>query len=179
MRTLVVALTVLASALTLGGSIALADRDDDRGKNMQLLDDCDPGDVTWGEIGGCFRKDGTVTRGEFFAGLSSPFSIAVVGHPAWSIGPSFMTMKSSGTIRVTNTGGRDHTFTRVAQFGAGSVPNPALNKGLTLDPGPQGCTTSVVIPPGGMAAVGGLAPGDYKFQCCIHPWMRAQVTVEP
>jgi hypothetical protein len=24
----------------------------------------------------------------------------------------------------------------------------------------------------------GLSPGVHKFQCCIHPWMRAVVDVE-
>jgi hypothetical protein len=35
----------------------------------------------------------------------------------------------------------------------------------------------VDIPGGGKSVVEGLAPGDHKFQCCIHPWMRTLVKV--
>jgi hypothetical protein len=27
--------------------------------------------------------------------------------------------------------------------------------------------------------VADLAPGNHRFQCCIHPWMRAIVKVKP
>ena len=27
--------------------------------------------------------------------------------------------------------------------------------------------------------VDNLTPGNHKFQCCIHPWMRAIVKVKP
>jgi hypothetical protein len=27
--------------------------------------------------------------------------------------------------------------------------------------------------------LGGLAEGNHRFQCCIHPWMRAIVKVKP
>lgn len=181
MRTLAMASAMaLAGALTAGPVTSAAQqgdgRDDDRGRNILLLDDCDPADVNWNQVGGCHRRQGDVTLAEFFAALASPLSIAVVGHPSWAIGPSYLKVPPDATLRVTNTGGRDHTFTEVAQFGAGNVPVPALNLGLTLAPE---CAASVVVPPGGKADVGGLAAGDHKFQCCIHPWMRAQVTVLP
>jgi hypothetical protein len=43
------------------------------------------------------------------------------------------------------------------------------------------CTaaTGSVIAPGGRADIRGLALGNHKFQCCIHPWMRSLVKVEP
>jgi plastocyanin len=81
------------------------------------------------------------------------------------------------TIRVKNEGGRDHTFTEVAAFGGGKVPPPGagLNEGLVTAPE---CPTSINIPPGGSARVSNLASGDHRFQCCIHPWMRALITVK-
>jgi plastocyanin len=181
MRTLIGACAaVLLGALAFGPALSAQyqgdGRDDDRGKNILALDDCDPRDVNWNEIGGCFRRRGEITRAEFFAALASPLSIAVVGHTAWAFGPSYLKLGAGGTLRVTNVGGRDHTFTEVAQFGGGNVPNPALNKGLTMAPE---CAASVIVRPGGKAVVEGLAPGDHKFQCCIHPWMRAQVEVLP
>jgi hypothetical protein len=34
------------------------------------------------------------------------------------------------------------------------------------------------LPPGATIRVEGLAQGLHKFQCCIHPWMRATVRVQ-
>ena len=36
----------------------------------------------------------------------------------------------------------------------------------------------VVVGPGNAVQIKGLFPGMHKFQCCIHPWMRAVVDVE-
>ena len=79
------------------------------------------------------------------------------------------------SVRVTNEGGRLHTFTRVVDFGGGRVP--MLNIGLTQAPE---CLAGVVdMPPGATITVDGLGIGTHKFQCCIHPWMRAAVKVLP
>src|SRR5688572_9992709 len=56
--------------------------------------------------------------------LASPLSIAVVGHTYWAFGPSYVKIRAGDSVRVTNVGGRDHTFTEVAQFGGGNVPLP-------------------------------------------------------
>ena len=87
-------------------------------------------------------------------------------------------------MRVTNTGGEGHTFTEVTAFGGGFVP-PLNGVGgplgtIPLTPAaacvpPPGTT---VVGPGGTVGITGLAPGVHKFQCCIHPWMRAVVDVE-
>ena len=108
--------------------------------------------------------------------MSSPFATAVVGHQAWRNDPSYVETFPGRTVRVRNEGGRTHTFTEVAQFGGGKIPNPALNKGLVTAPE---CPASIDIPPGGTMELSGLAAGNHKFQCCIHPWMRAMVKVEP
>jgi hypothetical protein len=87
-------------------------------------------------------------------------------------------------VRVTNSGGEGHTFTEVAAFGGGSIP-PLNGVG-----GPAG--TVPLVPagqcPANPALLSVVAPGDtiaiklpegvHKFQCCIHPWMRAVVDVE-
>jgi plastocyanin len=75
-------------------------------------------------------------------------------------------------VKVTNRGGRVHTFTEVAEFGGGRVP--PLNQGLV--PAPE-CATATNVPPGTSQEVTGLGPGNHRFQCCIHPWMRALVKV--
>ena len=143
---------------------------------IAILDDCDPRDVAgWRPTGGCALKRGNVTFAEFARELDSPLAAAVVGHQAWRNEPSYLVVDRGKTIRVRNDGGRAHTFTEVAAFGGGKVPNPALNEGLVTAPE---CPGSVDILPGESARLSNLPSGDHRFQCCIHPWMRALITVQ-
>ncbi len=141
-----------------------------------MRDDCDPTDPAWAPTGGCLRKRGNVTFAEFITAAGSPLSTAVVGHQAWRNSPSYLVIKAGTTVRVRNAGGRNHTFTEVKAFGGGIAPAPPLNQGLTTAPE---CPFSIGIPPGESAKLSGLAVGDHLFMCCIHPWMRAQITVKP
>jgi hypothetical protein len=142
-------------------------------EKIAILDYCDPNDPAWAPTGGCDLRDGDVTFAEFNDLLTSVLSSAVVGHPAWRFEPSFAEATARERLRVTNLGGRDHTFTEVAEFGGGFIPQ--LNIGLT--PAPE-CAAATVIAPGGREVIRNLPEGDHKFQCCIHPWMRALVKVE-
>lgn len=164
-----------ASASGASGS----DRDSDQPGGRRFIairDDCDPRDVAgWAPTGGCALRRGNVTFAEFARELDSPLAAAVVGHQAWRNDPSYLVVEAGKPIRVKNEGGRVHTFTKVTAFGGGKVPNPALNEGLITAPE---CPPSVDIAPGGSARVSNLAPGDHRFQCCIHPWMRALITVK-
>ncbi|MEP6768278.1 MAG: hypothetical protein ABJC61_06385 [Acidobacteriota bacterium] len=47
----------------------------------------------------------------------------------------------------------------------------------TLVPAPE-CAAAAALPAGTKTEVPGLAVGNHKFQCCIHPWMRMLVKVE-
>ncbi len=157
-----------------------SDRDSDNSsRRVAMRDDCDPRDPTWAAIGGCALKRGDVTRAEFFGELNSPLSASVVGHQAWRNDPSYIKIRAGKSLRVRNEGGRPHTFTKVANFGGGKVPPPAglaLNKGLVMAPE---CPASTDVPAGGRMEVSGLAVGNHRFMCCIHPWMRALVKVKP
>lgn len=144
-------------------------------RDIAIRDDCDPRDPGWAPTGGCLLRRGDVTFAEFNAEMNSPLAAAVVGHQAWRNDPSYVEIKADKTIRVRNRGGRVHTFTEVAMFGGGKVPSPALNKGLVTAPE---CPGSMDIPPGGSIQVSGLAVGNHRFQCCIHPWMRALIKVK-
>ena len=162
----------LASSGGLGGP-------NDRGPHryIAVLDDCDPTDLAWNNTGGCTRKNGAVTEAEFGALLNSPLSLSVVGHPAWRNEPSYVKVDAGKSVRVTNEGGRLHTFTEVANFGGGRVP--PLRTGLT--PAPEYLTPNpgAEMPPGASIDIGGLSVGTHKYQCCIHPWMRAAIKVLP
>jgi plastocyanin len=164
-----------ASASGAGSS----DRDSDElggGRFIAMRDDCDPRDVEgWRPTGGCTLKRGNVTFAEFLRETESPLSTAVIGHQGWRNDPPYLVIKAGKMVRVRNEGGRTHTFTEVAEFGGGKIPNPALNKGLVTAPE---CPGSVDIPPGESARISGLGVGNHRFECCIHPWMRAIIKVK-
>jgi hypothetical protein len=166
--TLIVVLAVSASA--------------DSGKRFVVTDDCAP-NADWGP-GGCLREDGEVTRAEFASANANRYP----GHPAWRIVPPYIAEQSEDEIRVTNTGGRGHTFTEVERFGGGFVPalNPPgsllapecaiANPDGTLRPAPPAAATTLA--PGDQLRVEDLRPGTHNFQCCIHPWMRTTVKIK-
>jgi plastocyanin len=160
--------------------------------NIIMLDNCSPQDPGFDGFGGCpegagagpgsASYKGNVTVDEFFSLLFSTLAPAghVIGHPSWRNEPSYLTVRSGQTVRVTNRGGRVHTFTEVADFGGGFVP--PLNGGMT--PAPECGAGFVPNPSVEFLARGqsqGLTvgpPGLHKFQCCIHPWMRGAIRVE-
>lgn len=177
---LLVASVLCASIVGVASFIATA-QVNGNDNNIAVMDDCLPGDPAWDPTGGCTLKphQGDVSAGEFFALLRSPLTVpangALIGHPSWRNEPSHVTTPAGKRIRVTNTGGRGHTFTEVANFGGGFVG--VLNIGLT--PAPE-CAPNNVVPlaPGATVELTASGPGLHKFQCCIHPWMRATVRVE-
>jgi hypothetical protein len=142
-----------------------------------VLDDCDPNDPAWAPTGGCTLKNGRVTNREFNELLVSPLTIppflSVIGHPAWRNEPSYIDIFTGKSVKVTNAGGRAHTFTEVAQFGGGRVP--PLNLGLT--PAPECLVPGPNLLPGATMRIENLGVGIHRFQCCIHPWMRGLVAV--
>jgi plastocyanin len=147
-------------------------------EKIRVLDNCDPTDPTWAPTGGCLLEEGNVTRAEFNTLLISPLSLATVGHPSWRNEPSYVTIEAGDTVRARNEGGRGHTFTQVANFGGGRVP--PLNVGLT--PAPEcllapGAVDPTALAPGATLKITDLGVGLHRFQCCIHPWMRAVIRV--
>ena len=178
MRKTRIALTLLVAGMATGSLVApwtkpvIAD-DDDNNRKITLRDDCDPTDPAWNATGGCKLERGDVNQAEFRGELMSPLSLSVIGHQAWRIDPSYRKVEADETLRVRNAGGRTHTFTEVKFFGGGRVP--PLNMGLMMAPE---CAKATNIPAGTGATVSGLGVGNHRFQCCIHPWMRAIVKVK-
>jgi hypothetical protein len=88
------------------------------------------------------------------------------------------------TLHLRNEGGETHSFTRVQNFGGGIVPILNQLSGQTTLAsecfGPN--VGGTFVPSQARDQVGPtLTPTDrgktIKFQCCIHPWMRTEVTV--
>jgi len=159
-------------------------RDGDQGSSqfdeprVEVYDDCKPTDPGWAPTGGCTLSGGKVNLDEFIKFLASPLSQSVVGHPAWRMEKSYIKIQPNTDVEVENEGGRLHTFTNVAQFGGGRVP--PLNQGLTPAPEcalPPGAPDTTAVLPGAVIVIQGLALGNHRFQCCIHPWMRALIKV--
>ena len=155
---------------------ALNAHDQHGSRHIAILDDCDSSDPDWAPTGGCALRDGAVREDEFGELLVSSLALSVVGHPGWRNQPSYLRVPVGTSVLVTNEGGRLHTFTPVAAFGGGRVP--PLNVGLT--PAPECLTTPDPnqVGPGGRKEINNLSAGNHRFQCCIHPWMRALIKVE-
>jgi plastocyanin len=117
---------------------------------------------------------GNVTLDEFFSELNPDD----FGHEAWRFNKDDIELKKGETLVIVNTGGEDHTFTEVDEFGGGCVAE--LNGPLGLPPfqGDCGAAFGTINPPGGRVAVAPLSPGEHKFICILHPWMRATVEQE-
>ena len=168
-------LVLLAAAFAAATQAGRSHGDKGRSAKIAIRDDCDPSDPTWATVGGCTLKRGDVTLAEFLGELDSPLAASVIGHQAWRNDPPYLEVKAGSSIRVKNVGGRAHTFTEVAAFGGGKAANPALNEGLTTAPE---CPGSLDVAPGDSIKLSGLAVGNHRFMCCIHPWMRALVKVK-
>ena len=179
MKNRIFGITIAALGLLIGGwtMAAMANSGDDgNDTNIATLDNCDPTDPAWGPTGGCMLKpkEGDVKFAEFAAFLFTPLAPpgTLIGHPSWRMQPSYLSIDEK-TIRVRNGGGRTHTFTKVANFGGGFVPQLSG----TLIEAPECMASPPTLAPGQTAQLN-LAPGVYKFQCCIHPWMRATIRIE-
>ena len=168
-------LVVLTSAWALG-SLTVTAQSNSNDNRISMIDSCDPNDPEWAPQG-CFKRGGDVTFDEFGELLTTPLGGSLIGHPAWRNEPSHLTAGSGRTIKVTNNGGRGHTFTKVTQFGGGTIGG--LNVGLARADGcPASPANLAVVLPGDSIEVKGLSADLHRFQCCIHPWMRATIRVE-
>ena len=178
-------LAVLVSLWVIGTKVGKA-QVNSNDPNVAMLDTCDP--ATFNALigpGTCaptpHRHDTPVL--EFFSLLFSPLAANIIGHPAWQFAPGYVSVRAGQTVRATNAGGEFHTFTEVTAFGGGYVP-PLNGVGgpvgiVPLVPAPACTPTGVtIVAPGGTVRINQLSPGVHRFQCCIHPWMRAVVDVE-
>jgi plastocyanin len=144
-------------------------------RNVQILDACDPAtfNAALGD-GACVRKGGGVKFDTFIDQLLSQGEA-----PAWRFSPAQLRLAAGGTITARNRGGEFHTFSEVAAFGGGCIPE--INELIGLEPvaecaiGDIFATTGV--PPGATRTTEPLAAGEHRFMCLIHPWQRTTARV--
>lgn len=141
---------------------------------VSVQDQCDPATFNAALGAGACSKQGTMTFAQFNNELSATHQVA-----AWRFVPSALTIRVGQSITATNDGGEKHTFTEVKAFGGGIVPS--LN---TASGNPQEAPECAALSATDMIASGATfhtdaatSAGTQYYQCCIHPWMRATVTV--
>jgi plastocyanin len=144
-------------------------------KRIEMLDACDP--TTFNAAigpGTCVRAGG-VRFDHFIRQIDRHQSVG-----AWHFAPGKVNARVGQTLLAVNQGGEVHSFTEVEEFGGGIVPD--LNDLLGLEPTPECLAAAVTgesfVAPGGTFEDEVEEVGSERYQCCIHPWMRAVVTAK-
>ncbi len=160
-------------SLTVGAGAVQGD------KKIRMYDDCEPVSFNAAIGPGTCIGNGRTTFDEFIAEL-----VATQDVKTWRNQPTQMHLNIGRPTFIENRGGEVHTFTRVADFGGGLVPELNEILGLADDLAPEcfNFGTLVFIPAGASeegptAGTSELPVGLSRFQCCIHPWMRTVVEV--
>jgi plastocyanin len=98
--------------------------------------------------------------------------------PSWKMAPGNVNLRVGDVLAATNAGGEGHTFTEVEEFGGGVVGFlNALAGTPNIAPECEAKQLSDLIAPGATRSEVTDEAGDEKYQCCIHPWMRAVVHI--
>ena len=140
---------------------------------VTMFDACDP-ETFNAELGdGTCTRSGGVRFASFIEQLGKHHSIG-----AWHFAPPEVTMRVGQTLVATNRGGETHTFTEVEEFGGGIVPLLNQLTGVTnVAPECSQLTGGDFVAPGASFSEKEEDAGVEKYQCCIHPWMRAEVRI--
>lgn len=177
-RLVVLGAALVVTATSLAWSPDATAHDSGRHVMVDMQDDCDP--VSFNAVlgdGACVGDghttfdelvDDLVTRGE---------------SGKWRMHPRKFHVARGSDVMIGNDGGEFHTFTEVADFGAGCVPE--LNDLLGLDGPPAAdcglafTDPATALPPGASGTIhtAGMRMGIHKFECMIHPWMHATMRV--
>lgn len=141
---------------------------------VSVQDQCDPATFNAALGNGACAKQGTMTFSAFNSELSATHQVA-----AWRFVPSALSLRVGQSITATNDGGEKHTFTEVKAFGGGIVPSLNTASGNTHEaPECAALSANDMIASGARFRTDAATDvGTELYQCCIHPWMRATVTV--
>jgi plastocyanin len=164
----------IALALTAVAVVACSDSTAVTTTHVSMQDQCDPTSFNAALGAGACSRQGSVTFAQFNTELSATQQVA-----SWRYVPPNLTVRVGQSITATNDGGEVHTFTEVAQFGGGIVPSLNQASGnTTVAPECQQLSASDMVAAGTtFTADPETTVGVEHYQCCIHPWMRATVTV--
>ena len=148
-------------------------RADESTRRIEILDACDPLSFDAAIGAGTCTRPGGLSFSSFIEQLTAKGEVG-----AWRFAPANNVQARVGqTLLAINRGGEVHTFTEVEEFGGGVVPLlNELSHNTEVAPECLALAPSDFIPPGGTASDEVEDAGTEKYQCCIHPWMRAIVT---
>jgi hypothetical protein len=145
-------------------------------------DSCDPAsfNAALNDPTACV-KPGPTTFDEFIAELSATQTVR-----SWRFNPLRATTHAGEALLIKNVGGEVHTFTPVEQFGGGFIPILNELSGHRV-PAPECLNVPGLdfVAGGGTSLISGAAlaavadaSGIAKIECCLHPWMRAEVRIK-
>jgi plastocyanin len=153
-----------------------------RSAQFVVLDECDPATFN-AVLGPDFCKNVALAAFGYATTLSDLVTGAQSNNPSpnWDFEPDSMSVPHGTVIKVVDQGGEPHTFTEVQQFGGGFLP-PLNAPGESTVPECVGGFSKVDVAKtriiqGSTIEIPNLSKGEHRFQCCIHPWMRATVNV--
>lgn len=159
---------------------------------ITILDQCDPTTFNAAIGGPACMGTGGVTFTQFIDEI-----LKQRRAPQWHFAPAQRRLSVGQSFVATNLGGETHTFTEVENFGGGIVDVLNTDAGFPsfapecTDGSPGGPfgfhqfapkAAASVVPPG--KTFGDTEGADdvghpVLYQCCIHPWMQAVLTVDP
>jgi hypothetical protein len=167
------AISSLGTRATAAGSAQSATLGGGRTKSViDLNDACDPETFNAAIGPGTCVRNGGVSFENFLDLLSRHHSVG-----AWHMTPPQTHLGVGDLLIAVNKGGETHTFTEVDEFGGGIVPDLNQRMGLTAVAPECNPLTLTFIPSGGSTSEVTDEEGVEKYQCCIHPWMRAEVHI--
>ena len=140
---------------------------------VSMFDACDPETFNAALGAGTCTRPGGVRFATFLEQLGTHHSIG-----AWHFAPGEVMLHVGEQLVATNRGGETHTFTEVDEFGGGIVPQLNELTGLTkMAPECGQLLPGDFLAPGASSSEREEDAGVEKYQCCIHPWMRAEVRI--
>jgi hypothetical protein len=145
----------------------------DHGKTITIFDACDPetfNDPDTGPGPGTCARNGGVRFQDFVDQLMDRHTIG-----GWRFAPEQTILRVGEVLSAFNNGGEAHTFTEVEEFGGGNVQ--FLNDILGLTTVAPECAQAHLLFPGQSSTEVEDEEGVEKYQCCVHPWMRAEVRI--
>ena len=166
---------LILSVLTVPLLVGTAFADGGSSREVRVEDKCEP--TSFNAVLGpnACQGSGDVTLAQFNAELQQNHSVG-----AWRMNNDHFDMVAGQTLSIVSRAGETHTFTLVKAFGGGFVQS-LNNASGNPTPAPEclagaGPTFLFIAHNASASLATGsgtpFTPAIYRFQCCIHPWMR-------